>query len=89
MDAISIHAGVLWWSSGCVHHVVAAAHLYDPESFQLPVSVQGYLKEGRSELEVQVSKVPSSTIFPICGPRKTQLTTCLLGPYQSLTQQPD
>lgn len=37
---------------------------YDPESFQLFISVPGYLKEGRSESEVLMSKAPSSTIAP-------------------------
>lgn len=81
LDAISADVGVSRWSSGRVHHVVAARQ-YDPESFQLPVSVQDYLKEGRSELEVQVSKIPSITIVPICEPRKTQMPVCLHGPSE-------
>lgn len=62
MVANSTNVGVDWWPSGRVHCVVA--HLYDPGSFQLSVSVQGYLKEGRFQSEFQVSKVPSSTIGP-------------------------
>lgn len=67
MEANSTNVGVPRWPSGRVHYVVA--HLYDPESFQPSASVQGYLKEGRSESEFRASKVPSSTIS-LCGAAK-------------------
>lgn len=55
--------GTVQWPSNSVHRVVS--YLYGPAAFQLSVSVQSYLKEGRSKPEFQVaSKVPNSTVSP-------------------------
>lgn len=50
------------WPSGRI-----LGHLHVSGSFQFSASVQGYLKEGRSESEMPGVESSSITITPLCG----------------------